>query len=252
METPHAPCSCLPTASYFVIDDVHVVFAVHDLAKGDEITQPYMAIAEPVMKRQRDVRLNWKFTCRCARCALEEDLRKELAPANDTWQEVRDDGAELLRRAEEGGAAAEEAFRFFRERVDVVEATIGKMGVSETQRNWLRASYLTCYTRFELASEMVNDWESCGRASLACLDAAESVNLYYSFTIQHAAEVAELMLCRYGRESGEWAAYKQRMLRIVERSLNCLPKYAVEAIEEIENFTKDECCELFSEEVCKW
>lgn len=246
------PCSCLPTASYFVIGDAHFVFAVQDLPRGTEVTQPYMAVAEPLVKRQRDARLLWRFSCRCSRCEFEESRKSELESATATWQEVRDATEVLQRAEEEGGAAAEEAFRFFRDRLDAVEAVIGKVGRTEEERNRLRASYMTCYTRFERVCELVGDWEACEKAGLACLDAMESVNLYFSFTIQHAAEIAELMLCRCGKESEEWRAYKQRMLRIVERSLNCVPRYAVEAIEDIESFSRGECRELFSEKVCRW
>lgn len=166
---------------------------------------------------------------------------------------MRDRGGELLHRAEEeGGLAAEEASRFLRTRVEAVEAVIEQTGTSEVQRNWLRASYLTCYTSLEHASELVQDWDTCLKVGLVCLDALESVNLYCSVTIQHAAEIGELLLCKYGKDSVEWDRYKQRMFRIVQRSLNCVPAYAREAIEEIESFKKDDCCELFSDDLSRW
>ncbi|ODV82267.1 SET domain-containing protein [Suhomyces tanzawaensis NRRL Y-17324] len=68
------------------------VFAARDIRSGEELTTTYVNPAHPVQQRQRELRVNWGFTCACTKCKSDLDTqhrRKSSSGQASTRADVR-------------------------------------------------------------------------------------------------------------------------------------------------------------------
>lgn len=80
--------SCNPNAQHTWNENLQklTIHAIHDIAKGDEITIFYLAACRNRSARLHALQTDFRFTCSCSLCSLPLDQRKT---SDENWDEIQ-------------------------------------------------------------------------------------------------------------------------------------------------------------------
>ncbi|CAM6104934.1 unnamed protein product [Calypogeia fissa] len=137
--------SCSPNIFVLYIGDAMAFRASESILKGEELTMPYFGqpflINDGVEARQAKT-MAWLFTCRCARCLLEESLPKlsKINRALSHLKEVGDNEAcsNFVRNVGESIAKLADEVE------EVILSQCSKLGPKE--HGWIRATFALAYS----------------------------------------------------------------------------------------------------------
>lgn len=96
----HLNHNCLPNISIELSRELRTdklkAFAARDIRSGEELTTSYVNPAHTVQQRQRQLRVNWGFICKCEKCKLDLVVQERRKSSHEAQAENVSDVRKML------------------------------------------------------------------------------------------------------------------------------------------------------------
>lgn len=95
----HLNHTCSPNTSVETSDKKYEglkVYAARDIKAGEELTTTYVNPSHTVQQRQRELRVNWGFVCKCQKCKEDLDTQQRRKSSTSALQKERSEIKKLL------------------------------------------------------------------------------------------------------------------------------------------------------------